>query len=101
LVSIGLLYYKFTAKSSVLVGDYTAEATINGVPQVLVRKEVDGNTYRHNTAGAVPNPANGAAVSVPPEMSAVVPEPLAPELSQVVTKVNMVRAAFTAAVTRM
>ena len=72
-----------------------------GVPQVLVRKEVEGGTKRHNTAGAVPNPRNGEAVSVPPVILALVPNPEEPELLQVVTKVRVVLAAFFAAVTRI
>ena len=44
-----------------------------------------------NVVGAVPViVVEGLVVAVPPEMSAVVPAPLDPSLTQVVTKVNTV-----------
>jgi hypothetical protein len=52
---------------------------------------VDGGRYVTNVVGAVPViVVDGLAVAVPPEMSAVVPAPDDPSLTQVVTKVNTV-----------
>jgi hypothetical protein len=68
---------------------------------VLVRAAVDGGTNLHNTAGAVPKLVYGEAVSVPPEILAVDPTTAVPLLLHVVTKVNVVLAALTAAVTRI
>jgi len=99
LVSIGLLYYKFTAESSVLVSNYTVVAAIVGVPQLSVRVAVAGGMNLHNTAGAVPKLTYGLAVSVPPEILAVDPTTAVPLLLHVVTKVSVVLPALTAAVT--
>jgi hypothetical protein len=72
-----------------------------GVPQESVRAEVDGGMNLHNTAGAVPKVIYGLAVSDPPEILAVEPGTVVPLLLHVVTKVNVVRPALTAAVTRI
>jgi hypothetical protein len=74
---------------------------IVGVPQLLVRVAVDGGINLHNTAGAVPKLTYGLAVSDPPEILAVDPATAVPLLLHVVTKVNVVRPALTAAVTRI
>jgi hypothetical protein len=50
-----------------------------------------GGRYVTRVVGAVPViVVDGLAVAVPPEMSAVVPAPDDPSLTQVVTKVNTV-----------
>ena len=71
------------------------------MPQESVRYVVDGGINLHNTAGAVPKDTYGDGVSVPPEILAEVPGPLDPLLFHVVTKVNVVLPALTAAVTLM
>ena len=71
-----------------------------GVPQVLDKNVVLGGINRQSTAGAVPNAVNGLAVSVPPDIFALVPAPELPVLTQVVTKVKAVLPALTAEVTR-
>ena len=56
-----------------------------------------------SVVGAVAAPIDVAGLDtpVPPEMLEVVPAPDEPSSTQVVTKVNMVDPAFTAAVVRM
>jgi hypothetical protein len=61
-----------------------------GVPHELVNVE-PGGKYVTKVVGAVPViVVEGLAVAVPPVMSAVVPAPDDPSLTQVVTKVNTV-----------
>ena len=71
------------------------------MPQLSVRVAVAGGTNLHNTAGAVPKLTYGLAVSVPPEILAVDPGMDVPLLLHVVTRVNVVLPALTAAVTRI
>jgi hypothetical protein len=71
-----------------------------GVPQVSVRVPVAGGINLHITAGAVPKVTYGLAVLEPPLILAVAPLEVA-ALFHVVTKVSVVLAALTAAVTLM
>jgi hypothetical protein len=80
---------------------YATEAATVGVPQVSVKNVVAGGTKRHNTAGAVPKLEYGLVVSVPPEMFVLEPGVATPADTHVVTNVNVVLPAFTAAVTRI
>jgi hypothetical protein len=62
-----------------------------GVPHEAVRYVVLGGIKVHKVVGAVPViVVLGLVVAVPPEMLAVVPAPLEPLSTQVVTKVNTV-----------
>ena len=71
-----------------------------GVPQVAVRYDVEGGMYVTKVVGAVAAPIDvaGLDTAVPPDIFAVVPAPDDPSLTQVVTKVNTVDPALTAAV---
>jgi len=62
-----------------------------GVPHELLKVAELGGRYVTKVVGAVPEiVVDGLAVAVPPEISAVVPAPDDPSLTQVVTKVNTV-----------
>jgi hypothetical protein len=62
-----------------------------GVPHDAERYVVLGGIYVTRVVGAVPViVVLGLAVAVPPDISAVVPGPVLPSLTQVVTKVNTV-----------
>jgi hypothetical protein len=80
---------------------YATDAAIVGVPQLAVRNVVLGGRYVTRVVGAVPViVVDGLAVAVPPEMLALVPAPLEPLSTQVVTKVSTV-ALVAVAVTRI
>ena len=67
-----------------------------GVPHELVSVAL-GGTNLQSTAGAVPKEVYGLAVSVPPEMSQVVPGAETAGWTQFVVNVNTVEPAFFAA----
>lgn len=76
-------------------------AAIVGVPQLFVRYVVDGGSKFTNTVGAEPVMlVAGLEVAVPPLMVRLVP-PAPPGSTNVVTSVNVVDPASTAAVVCM
>ncbi len=89
----------------ILVDDrvYATEAAIVGVPQLADRYVVLGGIKFTNVVGAVAAPIDVAGLDtpVPPEMLAVAPATAVPSSTQVVTKVNTVPPALSAAVVRM
>jgi hypothetical protein len=89
----------------ILVSDgvYATEAAMVGVPQLADRYVVLGGIKFTKVVGAVAAPMDvaGLDTAVPPEISAVAPVTPVPSSTQVVTKVNTVLPALSAAVVRM
>ena len=89
----------------ILVSDgvYATEAAMVGVPQLADRYVVLGGIKFTKVVGAVAAPIEvaGLVTAVPPEMLAVAPATAGPSSTQVVTKVNTVLPALSAAVVRM
>ena len=82
---------------------YATEAAMVGVPHAAERYVVLGGIKLTKVVGAVAAPIDvaGLDTAVPPVMLAEVPAPDDPSLTQVVTKVNTVDPALTAAVVWM